>query len=237
MSSRRCFVLVDWWGQVRQHLIKNKNSSTGRNGEIALRRIENLIELRLKQEAVQPKRWEVIFRLYAGWMNGGTAMPVLKDYEALRLGYASRRRNGHSQSNITFMPSSVGLYRGDRLLSDESGSRLERKVGVHFPFTSRSECNCQLCQHLGRKAADGFECDRIMEKQVDTSIVADAITLALKNEKVKIIIVSNDDDIFPALIASEALGGDICMINTVRKNNNHATQMQSLISNPEELGA
>lgn len=72
---------------------------------------------------------------------------------------------------------------------------------------------------------------------MDTSIVADAITLATLKENLKIIIVSNDDDIFPGLIAGESLGGDITLMNTIQKNHSHASQLSDLILGPEELRA
>ncbi|WPP20733.1 hypothetical protein [Komagataeibacter rhaeticus] len=147
-----------------------------------MRHIEEIIEEKLKIEAHQPTQWEVSFRLYAGWMRGGTPTAVLIDYEAMYAGYASRRRRGNCLKNLIFLPSSIGMRRGDRLISDINGKRVDKKLGVHFPFTSRKECLCQLCQHLNHKAPDGFVCDRIMEKQVDSSLVADAITLSMDSE-------------------------------------------------------
>ncbi|QOC48333.1 hypothetical protein [Komagataeibacter rhaeticus] len=124
MSYRRCFVLVDWWSQVRSHFLRNKTASRGENSEIALRHIEEIIEEKLKIEAHQPTQWEVSFRLYAGWMRGGTPTAVLIDYEAMYAGYASRRRRGNCLKNLIFLPSSIGMRRGDRLISEpesESG--------------------------------------------------------------------------------------------------------------------
>jgi len=74
-----------------------------------------------------------------------------------------------------------------------------------------------------------------MEKQVDSSLVADAITLSLDSEKPKLIIVSNDDDVIPGLITGEALGGDICLVNTVRKKHTHAQQLNDIIFGPENF--
>ncbi|QIP36824.1 NYN domain-containing protein [Komagataeibacter rhaeticus] len=121
--------------------------------------------------------------------------------------------------------------------SDINGKRVDKKLGVHFPFTSRKECLCQLCQHLNHKAPDGFVCDRIMEKQVDSSLVADAITLSMDSEKAKLIIVSNDDDVIPGLITGESIGGDICLLNTVQKNHTHAQQLKDIIFGPEDFVA
>ncbi|MCT8970717.1 hypothetical protein [Microbaculum marinisediminis] len=76
-----------------------------------------------------------------------------------------------------------------------------------------------------------------MEKQVDSSIVADAITLSLDPEKAKVIIISNDDDVIPGLIAGEAFGGDVCLVNTVQKNHTHAQQLIDIISGPKDIVA
>lgn len=235
--TRRCFVLVDWWGQVRSEFYRASTTSPGNRSEAALRKVEHLIEKRLILENDQPGRWEICFRLYAGWMRGGSATPVLRDYDGLFDGYAKRRRVGSTLKTAIFLPSSVGLDRGDSLLADEFGRRKDKKTRVHFPFTSRSECGCPLCDHLGRIAPDGFKCDRTIEKQVDTSIVADAITLCISKEKPKVIVISNDDDILPGIVAGDALGGDIALLNTVQKRHTHASQFSDLILGPEELCA
>lgn len=236
-TTRRCFVLVDWWGQVRSEFYNQIANSPGAKSEIALRNVETLIEKRLKMEKVQPNRWEVIFRLYAGWMRGGSPTPVLRDFNGLRDGYAKRRRVGTTLRSVVFLPGMIGLDRGDTLLADETGRRKDRRSQVHFPFTSRSECGCPLCNHLNHVAEDGFKCERTVEKQVDTSIVADAITLSVSREKPKIILVSNDDDILPGLVAGETLGGDITLMNTVQKKHTHASQLSDIILGPADLCA
>lgn len=235
--TRRCFVLVDWWGQVRSEFYRAAITSPGHRSEAALRRVEQLVEKRLNLETKQPERWEIGFRLYAGWMRGGSPTPVLKDYDGLFDGYAKRRRVGSTLKTAIFLPSSVGLGRGDSLLADEAGRRKDKSTRVHFPFTSRSECGCSLCSHLNHIAPDGFKCDRMIEKQVDTSIVADAITLCISKEKPKVIIVSNDDDILPGVLAGDSLGGDITLLNTVKKKHTHASQLSDLILGPQELCA
>lgn len=234
MHTRRCVVLVDWWGQARAEFLADRKPSPGQNSEQALRKVEKSVEDRLKHEKLQPKRWEISFRLYAGWMRGAAATAVLVDYKQLEAGYAKRRRTGTKLKSILFLPATIGLARGDRLLADTIGRRLEKRLGVHFPFTSRVECNCKLCSHMGQKSPDGFVCDRVMEKQVDTAIVADALSLSVDPEGIKILIVSNDDDILPALVAGEALGGDITLINTVKKRHTHAKHLLDLIHGPEE---
>jgi hypothetical protein len=236
-TTRRCFVLVDWWGQIRSEFYHGASASPGYCSEKALRKVEFLVEKRLVLEVEQPGRWEISFRLYAGWMRGGTPTAVLKDFNGLFGGYAKRRRMGSALKTVIFLPSSIGLRRGDSLLSDEAGRRKERSSRVHFPYTSRSECNCPLCNHLNHIAQDGFKCERTIEKQVDTSIVADAITLSLSKERPKIIMISNDDDVLPGLIAGESLGGDITLMNTVQKRHTHASQLSDLILGPEEICA
>lgn len=236
LSYRRCFVLVDWWGQVRSNFNNGINLNDGRKSESALRSVESLVQKRLLMEEVQPTRWDVMFRLYSGWMSGSNKSDVLKDYDKMCEGYAKPARIGDRLRNVLFMPANIGMSRGDRLLSDEMGKRVDKRLGIHFPFTFRSECKCPLCNHLNRGSPDGFVCKKTTEKQVDTSIVADAITLSLRRERAKIIIVSNDDDVFPALIAGEALGGDISLVNSVQKNNIHANQILDMISGPKELG-
>jgi hypothetical protein len=236
-TARRCFVLVDWWGQVRNEFYRGTAVSPGAKSEVALRNIETLIEKRLKLEKAQPGRWEVIFRLYAGWMRGGTPTAVLRDFNDLIEGYAKRRRIGSALRNVVFLPSSIGLDRGDTLLADVTGRRKERSSQVHFPFTSRSECGCPLCNHVNHVSHDGFKCERTIEKQVDTSIVADAITLSISKERPKIILISNDDDILPGLIAGETLGGDITLMNTVQKRHTHAAQLSDIILGPKDLCA
>lgn len=235
--TRRCFVLVDWWGQVRSEFHRAAITSPGRRSEVALRKVERLVEKRLILEREQPERWEVRFRLYAGWMRGGSATPVLKDFDGLYDGYAKRRRIGFALRTAIFLPSSIGLDRGDSLLADDTGRRKDKKTRVHFPSTSRSECGCPLCNHLNHIAPNGFRCDRTIEKQVDTSIVADAITLCISQEKPKVIVISNDDDILPGIVAGDALGGDIALMNTVQKKHAHASQLSDLIFGPEELCA
>jgi len=74
-----------------------------------------------------------------------------------------------------------------------------------------------------------------MEKQVDSALVADAITLSLYPERAKLIIISNDDDVVPGLIVGEAFGGDICLINTIRKNHLHAKQLSDIIYSSEDV--
>lgn len=236
-TVRRCFVLVDWWGQVRSEFYQGTSASPGLCSEKALRKVEWLVEKRLNLENEQPGRWEICFRLYAGWMRGGTPTAVLRDFNGLSGGYAKRRRVGSELKTAIFLPSSIGLHRGDSLLSDEVGRRKEKSSRVHFPFTSRSECGCPLCNHLNHIAQDGFRCERTIEKQVDTAIVADAITLSISKERPKIIMISNDDDILPGLIAGESCGGDITLVNTVQKRHTHASQLSDLILGPEELCA
>jgi len=235
--TRRCFVLVDWWGQVRNEFYRRATGSPGAKSEIALRKIESLTEKLLKIDKAQPRRWEVSFRLYAGWMRGGSPTMVLKDFNGLMEGYAKRRRIGETSKNVIFLPSSIGLDRGDTLLADRTGRRKDRSSQVHFPFTSRSECRCPLCNHVKHVSHDGFKCERTIEKQVDTAIVADAITLSISKEGPKIILISNDDDILPGLIAGEALGGDIILMNTVQKKHTHAAQISDIIYDPKDFCA
>jgi len=235
VNSRRCFVLIDWWSQVRPYILRNKHASAGQNSESALRPLEKLVESCLLKEDTQPKRWEITLRLYAGWMNGGGSTAALNDYNALINNYAKRGRIGNVLKSVYFLPSLIGMQRGDRLISDVSGKWVDKKFGVHFTFTSRKECKCELCQHLNQKAPDGFTCERIMEKQVDTAIVADMIALSVDAENTKIIIISNDDDVLPGIIAANALGGDVCLINTIEKNHFHSQALIDLISGPKEL--
>ncbi|WP_400087169.1 hypothetical protein [Yoonia sp. R78084] len=234
MKTRRCHVLVDWWGQARSVFFANRNASPGHCSETTLRNVEAVVETALNLEKVQPERWDVSFRLYAGWMSGTKPTSILNDYQSLKDGYAKRRRIGSLLKSALFLPATIGLDRGDRLLADKSGKRLEKRSSTHFPFTARVECGCPLCEHMGKKAPDGFVCERFMEKQVDTALVADAISLSIDSEKSKILIVSNDDDMMPALIAGESLGGDISLINTVRKRHTHAQHLRDLIHGPEE---
>lgn len=127
------------------------------------------------------KRFRVMMRLYHGWHKGYEPTVNRKAAQVVvgRADYAALSQ----RVNVVFSPN---VEFGDKLAS-ALDRRLHRRLGIHLPNTVR------------RRFDDDFE-----EKMVDTALAADVVEIAHREAADWIVVVTEDDDLIPAIYVAEA---------------------------------
>jgi hypothetical protein len=184
---------IDWNAQL---LLTNRDVDADPEGaaEAAFRQTTRRIA-RCLNDLDSGKRFRVMMRLYHGWHKGYEPTQSRKAAQVVigRADYAALSQ----RPNVVFSPN-VGF--GDRL-SNALDRRLHRKLGIHLPNTLRR-----------RFAAD------LEEKMVDTALAADVVTTAHSDETDWIVVVTEDDDLIPAVYIAEAvLVGSSARVVLLRK--------------------
>ena len=188
---KRAIGFVDWHTAVIASGAKMRGGRAELVAERALRHVERLLsELLADSEA--GSRFRVRLRLYAGWHRGKTPTVYLQGIDKVVQAYASRSRS-YSDNRIAFEGGRDGVQLGNRL-AFVSG-RTAPKHGVHFLDTLR-------CR-------DGTP----HEKMVDTALAVDLLGHANRRAADRYIVVSDDDDMLPGVVAAEATGANASMLS------------------------
>lgn len=170
---------IDWNAQL---LLARRNVNMAPEGaaEIAFRSTTRRIA-RCLDDLDSTKRYRVAMRLYHGWHKGFEPTANRKAAQTVigRTDYATLSQ----RPNVVFSPN---VEFGDRL-SNALDRRLHLRLGIHLPNTVRKRFN------------DDFE-----EKMVDTALAVDVVATAHRDETDWIVVVTEDDDLIPAVYVAEA---------------------------------
>jgi hypothetical protein len=171
-------VFVDWNSQT--------HNFSPRTNDIRLRAKRTLVEIGRTVGSYlathKSLRFTVSLRLYAGWHRGVTPTDMRRILPAV-VGSALDEAQGEFR-NVSF-PREVSF--GDRLLAALE-SRLVHNAHIHLPDTLRQD-----------RANTGRE----REKMVDTAMVADIVAHARSRPGEWRIVLSEDDDVAPAIFVAE----------------------------------
>ena len=137
-------------------------------------------------------KFEVRLRLYAGWHSGKTRTAYFHGINRVMGAYASKVRAYHD-GRVAFLGGDGGIRLGDTLACVPG--RLASKHNVHLLDTLRSR--------YGQSE----------EKMVDTALVVDLLGLASRKEADRYLVVSDDDDMLPGVLAAEAVGAESMMLS------------------------
>lgn len=128
------------------------------------------------------KKFIVTLRLYHGWRHG---YEETKNAKAIKKVISEADFSCLSLNGKVSFSANVGF--GDLLVLAQDKRRYE-KLNIHLPNTLR------------KRSARKYE-----EKMVDTALATDMLITAWREPEDWIIVVSEDDDIVPALFSSEAI--------------------------------
>lgn len=186
---------IDWNTQLLLTKI-NGRTHPDRAAEVAFQSTAGRIA-RCLDNMDSTKRFKVMMRLYHGWHQGYEPTSNRKAVNVVvgRADYVALS----PRTNVVFSPD---VEFGDRL-TKALDKRLHRRLGIHLPNTAR------------RKFRDDLE-----EKMVDTALTADVVATAHSNLEDWIIVVTEDDDLVPAVyVAEAALENSDARVALLRKRN------------------
>ena len=190
--TRRAIAFVDWHTAVIASGARIRSGRTSAAvAKATLQHVERIVSDYLEQVDAA-SRFRVRLRLYAGWYSGKTRTPYLEGVSRILGTYASKVRSSKS-GRVAFPGGRDGVQLGDKLAC--VSGRLTRKHGVH------------LLDTLRRRNA------KPQEKMVDTALVVDLVGLAIRKEADRYLVVSDDDDAWPGILAAEAAGADSVMLS------------------------
>lgn len=188
---KRAIGFVDWNTAVIASGAKIRSGRQDTIAEKTLRHVEHIVSECLKKSAEESK-FEVRLRLYAGWHSGKTRTDYLRGIDKVMRTYAGKIRS-YRAGRVAFRGGNGGIQLGATLACVPG--RLARKHGVHLLDTLR---------HREGKAE---------EKMVDTALVVDLLGLVNRKEADRYIVVSDDDDMLPGILAAEASGAASMMLS------------------------
>lgn len=208
MRIERVIAFVDW----RLAVIRSGSSAKMRDGlvaERALQRVETLVVEHLAR-SLRRTPFQVRLRLYAGWWHGLTASRYRRGVESVLKGYAVRARRRYDE-RVVFLGGRDGLQTSDRL--DGIDIRLTRGTRVHFVDMIRT--------------MDG----NTREKMVDTALVVDLLGLVRRRKADRYLVISDDDDMLPGVIAAEHAdpGAQIEILRRRGRVSKHMPHVRNLV--------
>ena len=175
--------------------------------ERTLKHVERVVSDHLGTSASGSK-FRVRLRLYAGWYSGRTHTPYRQGIIKVMNTYGSRTRS-YLDGHVAFSGGHDGIQLGDRLACVPR--RLARRHDVHLLDTLR--------QRDGTKD----------EKMVDTALAVDLLGLANRKEADRYVVVSDDDDMLPGLLAVEATGAKSTMLSRSDRSSRFMAHVHDLI--------
>ena len=188
---RRAIGFVDWHTAVVASGAKVRSGRPATIAEAALRHVERIVSDCLNSSAAGSK-FQVRLRLYAGWHSGKTRTSYFEGISRVMGAYAGKVRLYH-EGRVAFRGGDGGIRLGDTLACVPG--RLARKHQVHLLDTLRNRSG------------------RSEEKMVDTALVVDLLGLAGRKEADRYLVVSDDDDMLPGVLAAEAVGAECTMLS------------------------
>ena len=159
-------------------------------------------------------RFRVRLRLYTGWHAGITGTPQFRGVARVRDRYGGRVRTYHG-GHVAFLGGTDGIRFGARLACVPG--RLPRKHDFHL---------LDRLRHL-----EG----RPREKMVDTALVVDLLGLVGRKEADRYVVMSDDDDMLPGVLAAEAAGARIGMLSRPGKRSRFMAHAADLVSTYESV--
>ena len=206
---KRAIGFVDWNTAIIASGAAIRNRRDSVIAENALKHVELIVSDCLMMTAAGSK-FTVKLRLYAGWHRGTTRTDYFHGVDNV-MGqgkYASRMRRYHD-GRVAFLGGNDGIRLGNKLACVPG--RLAHVHGVHLLDTLRTR-------------GDSRE-----EKMVDTALVVDLLGLANRKEADRYIVVSDDDDMLPGILAAEARGAESIMLSHPGKSRKFMAHTRDLI--------
>ena len=210
---KRAIGFVDWHTAIIASGASIRTRRQDAIAESALKHVERIVSDCLLKPA-DGSRFEVRLRLYAGWHSGTTRAPYLEGISRVRERYAGKPRSYHA-NRVAFPGGAEGIRLGHTLACVQR--RFARKHGIHLLDTLRHR--------------DG----KLEEKMVDTALVVDLLGLASRKKADRYIVVSDDDDLLPGLLAAEAAGGESMMLSRPGMSSRFMAHARDLISTYESV--
>ena len=212
---RRAIGFVDWNTAVIASGAAIRPGRPGIIAEIALRHVERIVSECLNSSEAGSK-FDVRLRLYAGWHAGTTRTPYYHGITSVMGAYASKVRTYHD-NRVVFRGGDGGIRLGHTLACVPR--RRASKHDVHLLDTLRSR--------------EG----QPEEKMVDTALVVDLLGLANRNEADRYLVVSDDDDMLPGVLAAEAVGADSMMLSRPEKSSRFMAHTSDLVHTYQSVRA
>lgn len=181
----------------------------------ALEHVERVVSDHLCRSGART-RFRVRLRIYAGWHSGRTPTDYFKGIAEVMGAYANRPRQ-YQQGRVIFEGGNQGIRLGNRLAVVPG--RLARRHDVHFLDTLRYR--------------DGAP----REKMVDTALAVDLLALANRKEADRYVVVSDDDDMLPGILAAEAAGANARMLSRPGSSSKFMAHARDLIHTYESIQA
>ena len=216
MRIERVIAFVDWNSAVKISGASAKMRD-GPAAEHALRYVEALMAAHLAR-SVGRTPFRVSLRLYAGWWHGVTASRYRRGVESVLKRYAVRPRR-YRDGRVLFRGGWEGIQTSDRLAGIDIC--LTRQTRVHFVDMIR--------------VLDG-EC---REKMVDTALVVDLLGLVRRRQANRYLVISDDDDMLPGVIAAKHADPDarVEILRRTGRVSKHMPHVRSLVHAYREGGA
>ena len=183
--------------------------------EKALRHVERIVSDCL-QKSDEGVKFKVRLRLYSGWHSGKTPTDYFRGIDKVMGAYARRIRRYH-EGRVVFEGGGDGILLGNKLAFVPG--RLARKHGVHLLDTLRHRD------------------DKREEKMVDTALVVDLLNLANRKEADRYLVVSDDDDMLPGLLAAKAAGAASVMLSRPDMSSKFMAHARDLIHTYQSVEA
>ena len=155
-------------------------------------------------------RFNVRLRLYAGWHSGKTSTPYYHGITKVMGAYAAKSRPYHD-GRVAFQGGDDGVQLGHRLACVPG--RRATKDRIHLLDTLR---------HQPGKSTSA-------EKMVDTALVVDLLGLASRKEADRYLVVSDDDDMWPGILAAEATGAATMMLSRPNMSSKFMAHARDLV--------
>ena len=181
----------------------------------ALAHVERVVSDHLNQDG-GGNWYQVRLRLYTGWHSGTTPTDYHRGIVKVLAAYGSVSRPYH-QGRVIFRGGRDGVQLGNRMACVPG--RLARRNNCHLLDTLRSRNGSA------------------QEKMVDTALAADLLGLAIRKEADRYVVVSDDDDMLPGLLAAEATGADAKLLSRPGVSSRYMAHAADLIHTYESVGA
>ena len=214
-SSQTAIGFVDWHTAVIASGAALRHPRPDSVARAALEHVERILSNHLSKSG-GGSRFRVRLRLYTGWHRGKTPTDYHRGIVRVLKDYADRNRL-HHQGRVIFEGGRDGVQLGNRLACVPQ--RLAKGNECHLLDTLRN-----------RKGIDE-------EKMVDTALAVDLLGLATRREADRYVVVSDDDDLLPGLLAAEAAGADARLLSRPGASSRFMAHAADLIHTYESVGA
>ena len=214
-SFQRAIGFVDWHTAVIASGAALRHPRPDSVARAALEHVERILSDHLSKSG-GGSRFRVRLRLYTGWHRGKTPTDYHRGIVKVLKDYADRHRP-HHQGRVIFEGGRDGVQLGNRLACVPE--RLAKGNECHLLDTLRNR--------------NGID----QEKMVDTALAVDLLGLTTRREADRYVVVSDDDDLLPGLLAAEAAGADAKLLSRPGTSSRFMAHTADLIHTYESVGA